>query len=112
MSSQAKSYAQKVLDGYNDTLTRLAQRYSSAIATIDTEHNAINSEIGKRAQKEKNMADASNKMALKNIQRGLLDKRMVNLRTQKSLNRVSVGCTGAVLYKITLVSPNVKMHTA
>ena len=72
--STAKGYAKNVLDGYNDTLVRLAQRYTSAVSTIDKEHDARNSEIKREAQRRKNSADASNKAALKNTQRALVDK--------------------------------------
>ena len=72
--SDAKGYAQNVLDGYNDAIVRLAQRYTSALSAIDAEHDAKNAEIKRTAEKKKNSEDASNKVALSNTQRGLLDK--------------------------------------
>ena len=72
--SNIKSFAKSVLDGYNETLVRLAQRYNTAVSTIDKEHDTKNAEINNDAMKRKNSADASNKVALSNTQRGLLEK--------------------------------------
>ncbi len=74
MSTNAKSYAKNVLDGYADTLKRLTEKYTSVISSIDREHNAKKKEIEADAVNKKSAADASNRVSLHNTKAGLLDK--------------------------------------
>jgi hypothetical protein len=51
MSNNVKSYAKTVLDGYDDTLSKLTQRYNSAVAVINREHNARLKDINEKEKK-------------------------------------------------------------
>ena len=72
--STAKNYAKSVLDGYNDTLKRLAARYISVASAIDKKYDARNDEINREARKQKTEADAMNKISLNNTKAGILER--------------------------------------
>lgn len=74
MSNSAKNYAKSVLEGYAGTLERLKERYSTAIAAINKEHDLKNKQIALDSNKKKNSADAANKVSLHNTKASLLDK--------------------------------------
>ncbi len=74
MSNNVKSYAKTVLDGYDDALSKLTQRYNSAVAVINREHNARLKDINEKEKKDKNSADAKNQISLRNTKATLADK--------------------------------------
>lgn len=78
MSTDAKSYAKTVLDGYNDTLKLLEKRYNTAIAVIDSEHDLERNRIKKESIQKKSSVDAVNKTSLHNTKAQLLDKGLSN----------------------------------
>ncbi len=74
MASTLKSLSSSVLKSFDNSLSRLTARYLATISNIDTSHNNRLKEISGEAQKKKNSADASAKIALANTKAGLLQK--------------------------------------
>ncbi|MBE6700871.1 MAG: hypothetical protein E7582_03160 [Ruminococcaceae bacterium] len=74
MASNAKNYAKQVLEGYESTLSNLAQKYINTRMRIDSEHNEKNKTIEKEAWKKKKAVSAANKIELENTKSNLLEK--------------------------------------